>query len=31
VTFALIDGKIVDLNNKQKDLYNKYKKKYKSQ
>lgn len=31
VTFALINGKIVDLNNKQKDLYNKYKKKYKSQ
>lgn len=28
VTFALIDGKIVDLGNKQKDLYIKYKQKY---
>lgn len=28
VVFALIDGKLVDLNNKQQDLYNKYRKKY---
>ena len=31
VVFALINGKQVDLGNKQKDLYNKYRKKYETQ
>ncbi len=31
VSFALINGKPVNLNNKQKDLYNKYKQKYQQQ
>lgn len=31
VTFALINGKIVDMGNKQKELYNKYKQKYRQQ